>query len=195
MKKGIILNNTEINELQHCIAEYDDEQAYKKLFFYFFLSLKGFAFSIIKSNEEAEEIVSDVFTKIWIDRKQLTAIEHLKMYLYTCVRNASLRKLEQKSKATIVELEAIPTTISTLDDSVETILITKELRERIEFSINQLPEKCKIIFKLAKEDLLKYSEISKLLNISVKTIDSQIAIAVKKIAATLRINAKKHLPK
>ena len=170
MPKKEELNFYAIAELQQRISVYDDAVAYKKLFFNFFLPLKSFSYSIVKSNEEAEEIVSDIFTKIWIDRKRLTEIQNLKIYLYVSVRNASVRQLQQKNKTTILSLAEIPTSISSLDGNVESLLITKELREKIELSINQLPERCKLIFKLAKEDCLKYSEISGLLNISIKTV-------------------------
>ena len=101
MEEKMHLNSITLKELQQHIADYEDQVSYKKLFFYFFLPLKSFSFSIIKSKELAEEIVSDVLIEIWARRKQLAEIDDLKMYLYVCVKNASLRKLQQTRKSLI----------------------------------------------------------------------------------------------
>lgn len=185
------LDLTAIYELQQRIAEYEDEVAYKKLFFHFFLPLKSFSFSIVKSKENAEEIVSDIFLDIWIKRKQLSTIEGLKMYLYTAVRNNSLRKLQQNKKVTFFCLDEVQVEFASPDENAEAILLTHELSHKIDLAINQLPQRCKLIFKLAKEDKLKYKEIAALLNVSIKTIDSHVATALKKIAVVLNISLKK----
>ena len=185
------LNAIATQELQQRIADYEDEVSYKKLFFYFFLPLKSFSFSIVKSKELAEEIVSDVLIEIWAKRKELNAIEDLKMYLYVSVRNVSLRRLQQIRKSTVLSLDEVNVEFTSAYENGEAILLTQELTERIDAAIQQLPQRCKLIFKLAKEDRLKYKEIALLLNISVKTIDHQLSIALKKIADVLHISLKK----
>lgn len=176
-----------ITELQHRIADYDDAVAYKSLFFHFFLPLKSFAAAILKSNELAEEVVSDIFLEIWVRRKQLPQVEDLKMYLYISVRNASLRKLQQLQKTSTLSLDDMQVDFASPDPDAATNLVTHELSDKIAAAIDQLPQQCKIIFKLAKEDKLKYKEIAQMLNISVKTIDNQISIALKKIASVLQV--------
>ena len=185
------LDSTDVYQLQQRIAAYDDEGSYKKLFFNFFLPLKSFSFSIIKSKETAEEIVSDIFLYIWIKRKELCAIKDLKMYLYTSVRNNSLRRLHQNKKATIFSLDELHVEFESPDENAEASLLTHELSFKIQAAIEQLPHRCRIIFKLAKEDKLKYQEIAVLLNVSIKTIDNQIATAIKKIATVLKLPIKK----
>lgn len=185
MEKKLLLTAHDIHELQNRIADYDDVAAYKKLFFHFFLPLKSFSFSILKTKETAEEVVSDVLIEIWARRKQLPEIEDLKMYLYVSVRNTSLRKLQQTQKTTVLSLDELEVEFASADPDAEASLITDELAKKIELAINQLPPQCKIIFKLAKEDKLKYKEIAVLLNISVKTIDNQLSTALKKIASVL----------
>ena len=191
MDDKMYLSPGALHELQQRIADYEDEAAYKKLFFHFFLPLKSFSFTIIKSKELAEEIVSDVLIEIWAKRKQLTAIDDLKMYLYVSVRNASLRKLQQGKKRMALSLDDVNVEFASSFENAETILLTHELSKTIEAAIQQLPQRCKLIFKLAKEDRLKYKEIALLLNISVKTIDHQVSIALKKIAEVLHISLKK----
>lgn len=184
-------DSNDIYELQQRIAEFEDEVSYKKLFFHFFLPLKSFSFSIIKSQETAEEIVSDIFLDIWKRRKQLSAIEDLKIYLYTAVRNNSVRKLQQNKKGTFFCLDDLQVEFASPDENAEAILLTNELSQKIDLAIENLPQRCKIIYKLAKEDGLKYKEIALLLNVSIKTIDNQVATALKKIAAVLNIPIKK----
>ena len=191
MNEKMPLNSFALQELQQRIADFEDEVSYKKLFFHFFLPLKSFSYSIIKSKELAEEVVSDVLIEIWAKRKQLAAIEDLKMYLYVSVKNASLRKLQQGKKSMVFSLDEVNVEFASSFENAETILLTHELSEKIEAAIQQLPQRCKLIFKLAKEDRLKYKEIALLLNIGVKTIDHQLSIALKKIAEVLHISLKK----
>ena len=73
----------------------------------------------------------------------------------------------------------------------EQLLITSEAVKKINIEIQKLPPKCRLIFKLVKEDRLRYNEIARLLNISVKTIDNQMAIALKKISSAINFNLKK----
>jgi len=191
MKIKTILTDTEIKELQQHIADYEDQVSYKKIFFYFFLPLKSFSYSIIKSKELAEEIVSDALIEIWAKRKQLAEIADLKMYLYVSVKNASFRKLQQTKRTFTFSLDEVIVEFTSAYENAETILLNLELSQKIDAAIQQLPQRCKLIFKLAKEDNLKYKEIALLLNISIKTIDHQLSIAVKKIASTLHISLKK----
>lgn len=191
MNKINPLNNTSVHELQQRIAEYEDVAAYKKLFFHFFQPLKSFSYSITKSKETAEEVVSDIYIEIWARRKQLQEIEDLKMYLYISVRNASLRRLKQTQKTSVLSLDDLEVEFASNDPDAENNIITNELAEKIERAIESLPQQCKIIFKLAKQDKLKYKEIAQLLNISVKTIDNQLSTALKKIASVLNLPAKK----
>ncbi|MEO6731830.1 MAG: sigma-70 family RNA polymerase sigma factor [Ferruginibacter sp.] len=185
------LNPVVLHELQQRVAEYEDEVAYKKIFFHFFLPLKSFSFSFVKSKELAEEIVSDVLIEIWAKRRQLLEIADLKLYLYVSVKNASVRKLQQSKRSMLLSLDEVNVEFASSFEDAETILLTQELADKIHDAIEQLPQRCKLIFKLAKEDRLKYKEISLLLNISVKTIDHQVSIALKKIAGVLHISLKK----
>jgi len=191
MDKRLPITDRDVHELQQRIADYDDVAAYQKLFFHFFLPLKGFSFSILKSKETAEETVSDIFIEIWARRKQLLEIEDIKMYLYISVRNASLRRLQQMQKTTMLSLDDLEVEFASADPDAETYLITNELAHKIDNAIEGLPPQCKIIFKLAKQDNLKYKEIAQLLNISVKTIDNQLSTALKKIASVLHTSVKR----
>src|SRR6266436_5200495 len=90
-----------IQNLQSKIARFDDQQAYKELFTSLYPFLFQFAKTLVKAKESAEEIISDVFIKVWEKRKELEKIENLKLYLYVATRNIAFNYLDkQKRNAT-----------------------------------------------------------------------------------------------
>jgi RNA polymerase sigma-70 factor (ECF subfamily) len=185
--------NTDLPELQRRIALYEDESAYKEIFFRFFNPLKKFASDLLKSKELAEETVSDIFVEIWSARKRLEEISDLRMYLYVSVRNAAVRKLRKVHQRSMISLETVSVELASNYASPEEAILTSELSQKIERAINELPPRCKLVYKLAKENKLKYKEISQLLDINIKTIDNHLAMALKKIAASVNIQLKKKL--
>jgi RNA polymerase sigma-70 factor (family 1) len=186
-----MLSADEIKLLQVKIAEKNDEQAFGRLYMAYLHNLLQFANSIIKNDQLAEEIVSDVFVRIWQNRKNIDSIENFKLYLYISTKNTALNYLSRHFRKEIVSLDEISMHIPLVAYNPEQLLITSEAVKRIEQEISKLPTRCRLIFKLVKEDQLKYNDIAKLLNISVKTIDNQMAIAVKKISSAINFELKK----
>lgn len=180
-----------IRDLQRRIAIYEDEGAYKELFIILFPSLTRFATGIIHSKETAEEIVSDVFISIWNERARLNEIEDLQLYIFVAVKNNSVRKLKQLNKRATVSIDEIDVEIDSLYQSPEDKILSTESLSQIETAINNLPQRAKLIFKLAKEDKMRYKDIATLLNISVKTVDNQLAIAIKKLTTAIGASFRK----
>jgi RNA polymerase sigma-70 factor (ECF subfamily) len=183
-----MLSPSEIRELQRRLAVYDDESAYKELFLVYYKPLQQFAFSFIKSQELAEEIVSDVFLKIWEKRAELESIGNLKVYLYVSIKNTALKYLLKQKRQVAISLDELDIELESFHWSPEELILTAEMLKKIEDAINDLPPRCKIIFKLIKEDQLRYKEVAEILNVSVKTIDSQLAIALKKISKAIQLD-------
>jgi RNA polymerase sigma factor (sigma-70 family) len=88
-----------IHYLQMRIARFEDQLAYKELFTSFYPNLFHFAFGIVKSKESAEEVVSDIFIKIWEKRKSVENIHNLKIYLYVATRNIALNYADKQKRA------------------------------------------------------------------------------------------------
>ncbi len=174
-----------IKDLQRRIAVYEDEAAYKELFFLLFQSLTRFAEGILQSKENAEEIVSDVFIAIWNDRAKLNSIDDLQLYLFIAVKNNAVRKVKQLDKNATISLDSINLEMDSLYQSPEERMLSTETMGKIETAINNLPNRARLILKLAKEDRMKYKDIAALLNISVKTVDNQLAIALRKLASAI----------
>ncbi len=143
-----------------------------------------FAKGILSNSQVAEEVVSDVFIKVWETRSRLLEVDNLKSYLYSAVRNQSISFLRSKNKD-IISLEDINHFYFEPVDTPDEELIAEEKLQNIHKAINYLPAQTKMVFSLAKVQGLKYKEIAEILNISVKTVDYHVASAVKKICESL----------
>ena len=174
-------NDHNIQALLDQISLNGDETAFQQLFQLFSDGLSRFTYSILKNKELSEEAVSDVFFKIWVHRTKISEIENFKAYIFTSARNISLNYLNKEKRERAVSLEDIIVPLPINEICPESELISKELKEAIGRAIDNLPERCKLIYSLAKIEQLKYKEIAQILDISVKTIDHQLTIAVRKI--------------
>jgi RNA polymerase sigma-70 factor (family 1) len=168
------------------IALSEDMQAYKELYFLMYPNLHKFCYSFTRSKEVAEEVVSDVFVKLWQIRSQLSSVNNLRVYLYRITKNLSLNYLAQASRSPAVQSEDIDVESSIDFRDPEDLYISKETIQKIILFIQELPPQCKAIFFLVREHGLTYKEVADILNISVFTVRNQLAIATKKISEALR---------
>ena len=181
------------------IALSEDMKAYKELYLLMFDSLFHFSYSFVKSKQVAQELVSDVFIKLWKIRSQLNAVDNLKLYLFGITKNFSLSYLARASKNLSVQLDDIDLDEIDMESVIEfknpeDLYISKETVKNIMQAILSLPPQCQIIFSLVKVEGLKYKEVAKLLNISVFTVRNQVAIATKKIEEALPQKPQFHIP-
>ncbi|MBC7947216.1 MAG: RNA polymerase sigma-70 factor [Chitinophagaceae bacterium] len=183
-----------IPELQKRIALYEDMKAYKDLYQLLYDGLHRFSFSIVRSREVAEEIVSDVFIKVWQIRGRLPEIDNLKVYLYTITRNFSINYIQRNYKNAAISIEEMDIEPVIQVGNPEDQCISAEVTGRIRQAIMQLPPQCRIIFQLVKEDGMKYKEVAEILNISVFTVRNQLAIAIRKLGESLPLYVQSHIP-
>jgi RNA polymerase sigma-70 factor (ECF subfamily) len=179
---------TRIRFLQTRIARFEDQQAYKELFLALYPPLFRFISGIVKSKPAAEEIISDVFIKIWEKRQDLELIVNLSVYCYVIAKNLSLNFLEKQRRTTTLNIEDFSDSLSELYIDPEQLLITSEMADRINLAVDSLPARCKMIFALVKENGFKYKEVAEIMNISPKTIENQLAIALKKISVSINFD-------
>lgn len=177
-----------IEYLQNRIARFEDQLAYKELFTGLYGYLYHFAWSFVKSKELSEEIVSDVFIKVWEKRKTLSSVENLKVYLYVATRNISLNYLDKQKRTNFANIEEFSDNLKSSYSDPEQLLITSDMMLLIKTAILQLPPRCRLIFKLVKEDRMKYKEVAEILHISVKTVENQVAIAIRKIGTAVKFD-------
>lgn len=179
-------NELVIQNLLDKISKNSDENAFRQLFELFTHGLIRFTYAILNNKELSEEVVSDVFYKVWVIRGKLYEIENFKAYLYISSRNTALNYLNKEKRNRVIQLEDLSVPLQIDEICPESELISKELKEAIGRAIDHLPERCKLIYSLAKIEQLKYKEIAQILDISVKTIDHQLSIAIKKIGDEIK---------
>jgi len=161
----------------------NDELAFEKVYRQYFVRLFRFCFSIVHQKEAAEEIVNDVFLYLWKRREQSGDIRNLEVYLYISTKNLSLNYLRDNHFLHVVDISEQVSQYIKLEVTPGSMMESAETIRQMQKAIDELPPRCKLIFKLIKEDGLKYKDVAALLNISVKTVEAQLAIAMKKIAA------------
>jgi len=181
------------------IALSEDMTAYKELYLLMFDSLFHFSYSFVKSKQVAEELVSDVFVKLWQIRSQLNAVDNLKLYLFGITKNFSLSYLARASKNLSIQLDAMDLNETDIESVIEfknpeNLYISKETIKNVMKAIQGLPPQCQIIFSLVKVEGLRYKEVARLLDISVFTVRNQVAIATKKIEEALPQKSQFRIP-
>lgn len=179
------MNDEEIHALQERVAIFEDQHAFRILFKHYYTTLFQFAVSIVKVREVAEEIVEDVFIKVWNKRKNLTKIANLRLYLYVSVKNHCLNHVTRRGITTEIDPDQLDVVCAELVPNPEDLLLASELLQRVNKSIHELPPKCRIVYKLVKENGLTYKEVGEILNISPRTVENHIAAAIKKLASVL----------
>ena len=165
----------------------NDHSALKALYDHYANGFYQLALAIVHSAELAEEIVEDVFISIWKNRARIPAIENLNLYLHVAVRNTSKSYLRKYKRQQFINFDDVQLPLLRVDVTPEDLLVSGEVIRRVNGAINELPPKCRLIFKLVKEDGLKHREVAELLDLNVKTIENQIAIALKKIQQAVKL--------
>ena len=157
------------------ISEIIDERSFKELFYGFYPRLCRYAYYILGSKEQAEEIVQNVFTHIWEQRQVIKVEGSIESYLYISAKNAAYNYL--KSDLSKKKREDA---YSKREENEE--VFDKELfLEKLKMALNELPEQCREIYCLKNMEGMTYKEIADYLGISEKTVDTQIYRALKKL--------------
>lgn len=179
-------NNTESEILS--LLQKGNVYAYELIFRRYYVSLCGFATRFVQQPEPAEEIVQNIFLKLWEKRENISIDTSLKSYLFRSVYNSCnnhLAHIKIQNKYISFAKQAILRNEG-LSDPVMDSLTYKELNDNIAEAIERLPSECKKIFKMSRFDGLKYMEIAGQLGISVKTVETQISRALIRLRDDLK---------
>lgn len=185
-------NDELVNSLFFEVCTNSSMKAYEALYKMLYDRLVHFTAAIAGSFQLGEEIVSDVFVALWQKRQQLTSVKNPGVYIYVCARNASLNALQQR-KVQNISFENLDVDALAIIPDIEERLISRDVALIIEKEIRALPEKCQLVFRLVKIDGFTYKEAAELLGISSKTVDAQLAIAIKKITLAVKLHIPAHL--
>lgn len=169
-----------ISQLQGQI-EKNSQQALKELYGLFFARLFNFALIYVHTKEVAEELVNDVMVKIWSNRKTISEIRNLETYLFVAIRNHCFNYLSTYSSYHIaIESEGNPGRVINMTDPSKD-LEWKEISFELGKAIDTLPDQCRTVFKLIREEGFKYKQVAEILNISPRTVETQLFRAIKKL--------------
>jgi RNA polymerase sigma-70 factor (family 1) len=173
-------------ELISHITLYNNQNAYRQLFRILYPPVYRFCYYLLKSRELAEETANDVMITLWRNRQKLSEIHNIRVYSFVIARNLSMNVLNRGIKNQMLSLDDIKVDIILDTPNPEQLLINDELKTKLENATNVLPSRCKLVFKLIKEDGLSYRETAEILNISIKTVDAHLVTAVKKLTTILK---------
>lgn len=178
------MDKSEVESLLVRIAE-DDSNAFRLFYDIFYIQVYKFTSYFIKAPNQREEIVSDVFFSIWQNRKNNCKIKDIKAYLYIVTKNKALSYLDAENKLLFSPIDYSSSDALSYNETPEDLIIDEELSNAVKSAIEMLPERCRLIFLMAREHGLKYKEIAEILSISEKTVNAQMVLAIKKMTVLL----------
>lgn len=176
-----------MQQLLERIQQHGDQVAFREFYLFYSPQLLTFAYTYTKSKFVAEEVINDVFLGLWKNRQRLQEISNMKVYLYRGVKNGIINYFTRNKEWQHLDIDEIADVELKFSADPEEILITAELRKKIETAIASLPPKCQVIFKLIREDGVKHKEVAEILDISLKTVENQMTIAIRKINEVIQI--------
>jgi len=179
--------SNEIDRLFLRIALKDDDDAFKTLFLEFFSPLCVFAHRYVDCWATCEDIVQDIFFKIWKNRKGVDINTSGRNFLITCVRNGCVDYLRRKDSEALWQQREV---LNKTSFSTDELYSVGELENMLNKSLSRLPENIRLVFEQSRFEGKTYAEIADINNISVKTVEAYMTKALKQ----LRMDLKDFLP-
>jgi RNA polymerase sigma-70 factor, ECF subfamily len=164
-----------------------DVKEFESLFRSSYVSLVRYARTLIRDQDTAEEIVQDLFYRIWKDREKISIESSLNGYLFRAVHNSCLHHIEH-ARVVVRHAEEMSIRMTETPESPSDILNYKELQAKIASILEKLPERCGRIFCMNRFEGLKYNEIAEILSVSVKTVEANMGKALKQFRKELTEN-------
>jgi RNA polymerase sigma-70 factor (family 1) len=159
-----------------------DESAYRSVFLEYYSLLLAFAFKVVRDEENAKDVVQTIFTRMYASRESISIQQDLRSYLLAAVRNECLNSIKKEKRLRENHKEF---TFDASDSFFSNAIEEAENENRIYKAIRQLPPQCQKIFTMSRIDEKKNQEIAKELNISIRTVETQISNALKVLRRTL----------
>ncbi len=167
------------------INQIQTREQFEELFRTYYQELCSFVMTFLKDELAAEEVVQEVYFKLWLKREEITFSASPKSYLYAAVRNASLnviKHIEIREGYKKQNEESRRAEENSTGDSMELM----ELEQKIALAVSELPEARQKIFVMSRHEGLKYIEIAEELGISIKTVEAQMGKALSYLKEKLR---------
>jgi RNA polymerase sigma-70 factor, ECF subfamily len=179
----------EIPEAQFATFIPTNEAAFEQLFTTHFKRLYAYALTIVKEDMAAEEMVQNVFFKIWEKKGRIDIQTSVQAYLYRSVYHESLNYLKHKKVKAAYQSHTVYQSKNQSDNASSKVQLS-ELQKKLDIALSELPEQCRTIFQMSRFEELKYQEIADRLGLSIKTVENQMGKALK----ILRVKLADYLP-
>lgn len=174
------MTESEVRKLLRKMKEQDSQTAFRNFYDMTYDRLFRIAYYYVKKEEWSQEIVLDVFLKLWEQRSTLPEVRSIEDYCFVLVKNASLNYLEKENRRNTLSTDRLPEPQGE-NASPEEEIISEELFARYVKALDRLPERCREVFIRIREEKQSYSEVAEVLNISIKTVDAQLQKATIKL--------------
>lgn len=161
-----------------------DESGIERLFKQHYTALVMYAHKWLRSQEEAEDVVQEVFAGLCRNRENLDPQGNLRAYLFTATYNRCVSRY-RRSRPPTLAIDAFSDAPVGEENNIEAEMNTAELRAAIYEEIRKLPDKCRETFLLSRTEEMSYKDIANHLNLSVKTVENHIGNALKRIRKRL----------
>ena len=170
------------NTLDHFSREFQrgNLKLFNQLFTDYYVNLCRFAYTFVKDTSISEEIVQELFVSLWQQQATINIDTSVRSFLYTSVKNKSLNYIRNEKTRIHHEDEFAREQASKVGQIID-FCEREELSYLIDQSITELPDKCRTIFEMSRNNNFTYIEIAQQLNISPKTVENQMGIALKKL--------------
>lgn len=162
-----------------------DEKAFRAFYDAYFNHLSAFIYKLCKSTEATEEIIQDVFVKLWVRRHSLSQMDSPEAYIFSMARNKTIDYLRRLVRDTHF-MELLTGQLLTDSNDTEEQLNAKDLRELIEEALSGLSEQKKRIFQLSKEEGLSHDQIAEVMHLSKSTVKNHLSETLRHIRGHLR---------
>lgn len=178
------MTEQEVRRYLRQMKDEDSQQAFRGFYDLTYDRLFRIAYYYVKHDEWTQEIVLDVFMKLWEQRAKLPEVNNIEDYCFILTKNASLNYLEKENRHATLSADQLPEP-SAQADSPEETLISEELFARYVKALDRLPERCREVFVRIREEKQSYAQVADELDISVKTVDAQLQKATTRLKEML----------
>lgn len=174
------MTESEVRKLLRQMKELDSQTAFRDFYNMTYDRFFRIAYYYVKQEEWSQEIVLDVFLKLWKQRSNLLDVRNIEDYCFILVKNASLNYLEKESKHTYIHPDSLPEP-QEQNYSPEESLISEELFALYVKALDRLPERCREVFIRIREEKQSYTQVAEELGISMNTVDAQLQKAITRL--------------
>ncbi len=165
----------------------DDDAAFTEIYRRFWDKVFAVAYHRLNDEAEAEEVVQDVFFSLWKRRHELEIQFSLNTYLSTAVKYQIINRQSRRYlKGKVVDLEEAISEVEGVN-STQLWFSERELKQQLQLHIENLPEKCRLVFKMSREEGRSHAVIAKELGISEKTVEAHVTRALKLLKSNLKM--------